>query len=104
MIYAASRRAMLALVFTIGCGDHCERLCRETSVRVAACMDEGTRWVDLGAQNRADYADQCLDDWDRTGAQLTTSDLGEAVETCGDARDTLDALSCDEVRVLLTTR
>ncbi|MCA9568526.1 MAG: hypothetical protein KC656_11820 [Myxococcales bacterium] len=83
-----------------GCGDACERLCRETSLRLASCIDGSTTWADLGARNRVDFVDQCQAAWDRTSAELTTSDLGEAVEICAEGHDTLATLTCDEIRLL----
>lgn len=94
---------MLGMVL-LGCGDTCERLCRDTAVALERCRDGGTTWADLGARTRSDYVDQCRDDWDRTSADLTASDRGEAVETCAEARVTLTSLSCDELRAAFTTR
>ena len=83
-----------------GCGDDCEQFCREVSVRLAQCMDDGMTWPDVGARSRTDFVRRCQDDWDRTRGELSTSDLGEAVEICGEGRDTLAGLSCAEIRVL----
>lgn len=97
-------RRWLLLLPLIGCGDACERLCREAASDLDACIDgQRTTWADLGARSRSDFLTQCQRGWDRTRAELTTSDLGEAVEICDEGRGTLAAATCEEV-VLLYAR
>lgn len=57
-------------------------------------------WPDLGGVNRADFIQQCRQEWalDRNG--LSTSQLTLSVEACEDGRTTLEALDCDVVRAL----
>lgn len=88
------------LLALAGCGDQCERLCREVSVRLDGCMGDVITWPDVGARSRADFVDQCRLDWDRTSSNLTSSDVGEAVDICRDGRRLLQEFGCDEIRAL----
>ena len=95
-----SRWTLLLCVLGMGCGDGCERLCREVGQRLNQCFESGASWEDVDARSRQDFVGRCQDDWDRTRAQLTTSDLGEAVDVCVDGRVELDAFDCTELQLL----
>jgi hypothetical protein len=43
---------------------------------------------------------ECRSAWELTSSDLTQSDNQIALEACGDARDVLDVLGCDEVIAL----
>ena len=88
----------ILLCLLAACGDRCERLCRDVSFRLEQCVDEP--WDDLGARNRADFVTKCRAEWDRRSRDLTSSNVSEAIQVCGDARGVLEALSCDDVETL----
>ncbi|NCG20699.1 MAG: hypothetical protein GWP91_16950 [Rhodobacterales bacterium] len=87
----------------VGCGDKCEQLCVQTAARIDECKPESLSWADLGARGKNDFANACREDWSRLSAELTTSDLREALEVCDETLPSLLALSgltCDEVNAL----
>lgn len=89
-----------ALVFSGACGDRCDTLCAELSRRLAECRGDELTWADLGARNRADFAQGCRSDWERQRADLDGWEIELALIECGDAHEVLDELTCDEVRAL----
>ena len=89
-----------ALVVLAACGDRCDRLCAELSRRVAECRDDSFGWSDVGARNRADFAQSCRTDWERLRAELDGWEIELALIECGDAHDVLDGLDCEAVRAL----
>jgi hypothetical protein len=91
---------LLVAVASMGCGDRCERLCREAGVKLNTCRGASLSWADLGARSRADFVDQCRLDWDQTSADLPSTDLAEALDICRIGSEELAALSCDEVRAI----
>ncbi len=99
-IRAIGALGVVVCLAVAGCGDRCERLCREASVKLDACRGSSLSWADLGARNRADFVDQCRLDWDQTSGDLTSSDLAEALDICRIGSDELAALSCEEVRAI----
>ena len=84
----------------MGCGDRCEVLCRQVSVSLDTCMSDSMTWSDVGARGPVDFAEQCRRSWERRSNQLTPSDLSEAIQVCGSGSETLESLSCDEIRAL----
>jgi len=91
---------LLAAFIASGCGDHCEQLCQTTGARVARCRSAGLAWADLGARSRADFVNQCRDDWDRASLDLSANDLREALEVCSEAQSELVRMDCEEVDAL----
>jgi hypothetical protein len=101
----ATPSVRMALVFSTfvvwGCGgDRCATLCRDVSSRLDECRSAALSWEDLGASGRADFSDQCRDDWDRERTELSTSHLSLSLTACADASDEVIDLSCEEITAL----
>jgi len=84
----------------LGCGDRCEVLCRDVSVKLDGCLGSSLTWPDVGARNRADFVDRCRIDWDQVNGDLTSSDLAESLDICKTGSLELSKLSCDEMRAI----
>ncbi len=90
--------AMLLALALLACGgDPCAALCRQTGGRIAACRSGALVWEDLGASGRAGFVNQCLDDWDRTSADLSSGELSVAQDVCDDASGDLAQMTCDSL-------
>ncbi|MCB9686759.1 MAG: hypothetical protein H6738_13455 [Alphaproteobacteria bacterium] len=96
-------RAAFALMVTAvvaGCGDRCENLCTSVGTELGTCKPASLTWNDLGARSRADFVNQCQQQWGRERIDLSASDLRLALQACKDTQRELDTLTCEEVLAL----
>lgn len=104
MSYGSSHLfALVVALGSAGCGDKCEVLCQNVGDELASCKPDTLSWNDLGARNRADFVNECKQQWDRERIDLSASDLRLSLEACADTnRELGDAreLQCEELVAL----
>jgi len=79
-------------------------LCREVSLQLESCQGENLTWSDLGATGRVDFVNECGDDWNQVEAQLSSNELGQALDVCADTTAELDEVTCAELISLYASR
>ena len=94
------KRLIVILVALSACGDRCDRLCGDLARRLAECRTAAASWEDLGARNRLEYVRECRQDWESLRSDLDGWQIELGLNECGDGRDVLADLSCDEVMAL----
>ncbi|MEQ1565474.1 MAG: hypothetical protein ABMA64_07545 [Myxococcota bacterium] len=83
-----------------GCGDKCEQLCQGVGGELADCKPDALSWNDFGARNRADFVNQCQQQWNRERIELTVSDLRLSLEACAETSSELPDIDCAEILAL----
>jgi hypothetical protein len=90
---------LFALTMVAACGDSCESLCDSVSQKVSQCMDTGMTWQAYGAVSREEYAQECREQWTSTLSSLGSHEADLAFELCRVSQETLDEMTCKEVRL-----
>lgn len=85
----------------VACANDCEQACTDVTRRLNRCLRGWSAdWEDLDAQDRTDFEDQCVAEWENEFAELEQREVEAALDRCGVAVTELRRTSCDELRAI----
>jgi hypothetical protein len=91
----------MMLWMLLACANDCEQTCTDAGRRISRCMGGWSAdWEDVGADDRSDFEDQCVAEWETAFADLEQREVEVALDQCSVAVTQLRQMSCDELRAL----
>ena len=67
-------------------------------------METDMTWESYGAASRDEYATACRNEWSSTLSDLGSHEADLAFDLCRVSQETLDAMNCDEVRLMYVAK